>query len=341
MATRIKDIARLAEVSPAAVSLVLNGKPGVGEETRAKILRIAEDLDYRGPKKEDRPSSGDSTICFLHIARNGHIVNRDHDVFIADYMQGLSRGSKSEGLNLQILTFKTTPLEKIVATAKDLAAAGLIVLGTELLAPDIEAFQAVGKPVVFIDNYHDFLPFDFVDMNNADSVDTIVDHFVRMGHTRLGIVSSSMETRNFKLREEEFRSSLERRRLTYQKDWCFSVDSTFHGAYEDMKSILKGAPELPSALFCANDLIACACLRAFREAGIRVPEDLSIAGFDDLPISSVAEPPLTTIQVSKAHIGRMAVQILISRIRGEADTPPVKILVSGRLVERESVRRLS
>jgi LacI family transcriptional regulator len=337
---RVKDIAKLAEVSPAAVSIALNNKPGVGPHTRERIIRIARKLGHNGPK-HPVPKAAAQQICFLHIARHGHTVNRDHDVFIADYIEGLGQGAKLEGLSIGIITFKATPIEAILESVSSMEAAGFVVLGTELAESDVSAFSRLSRPVVFIDTWYDFLPFDFVDMNNEDSVYSIVSDFAGKGHRSIGMVKGTIETRNFKLREEGFIESLYRLGLEYNPKLTFSVDSTYHGATADMRAILKSGRRLPTALFCANDIIACGCIGAFRQEGIRVPEEVSIIGFDDLPLSAVADPPLTTMQVSKAQIGLMAVQLLATRMRNESGTPPVKVLIGGSIVERQSVRNLN
>jgi LacI family transcriptional regulator len=340
LTVRIVDIARMAGVSPATVSLVLNDKPGVGEATRQRIWALSRKLGYQSPRAAALPAAGSEAICLLHIARHGHTVNRDHDVFIADYIEGLGRGSRQSGLSLEVSTFQRTPIEQIIAAAQEHPAAGLVVLGTELSAADVEAFASVKKPLVFLDTFHEFQPFDFVDMNNEDSVFTVVTHLAARGHRRLGMVKGSFlgETRNFRLREEAFVASLARCGLPFEERFVFAADSTFHGAYDDMLAILRRGAELPTALFCSNDIIACGCLKALLAHGVRVPEDVSLVGFDDLPLAAVADPPLTTIQVSKAEIGRMAVHLLVNRIRAEGATPPVKVLIGGRLVERGSVR---
>lgn len=344
MSVRIVDIARVAGVSPATVSLALNDKPGVGDETRRRIRSIARKLDYQSPKAA-QPVTASESICLLHIARHGHTVNRDHDVFIADYIEGLGQGSKQMGLSLEVATLKRTPIEQIIELAQQQPAAGLIVLGTELSAADVEAFSPVRKPLVFLDTYHEFLPFDFVDMNNQDSVFTVVSHLQARGHRSIGLVKSSVaggwETRNLRLREEAFVASLARCGLPFEERFVFATDSTFHGAYDDMLGILRRGAELPTALFCGNDIIACGCLKALVAEGVRVPEDVSLVGFDDLPLAAVVDPPLTTVEVSKAEIGRMAVQLLVTRIRSESRRPPVKVLIGGKLVERQSVRLLA
>jgi LacI family transcriptional regulator len=338
LGVRIVDIAKAAGVSPATVSLVLNDKPGVGEETRRRVHSIARKLEYQAPRSSAQPAAASDSVCLLHIARHGRTVNRDHDVFIADYIEGLGQGSQKVGLSLEVATFQQTPIEQIIAAAQQLPAAGLIVLGTELTAADVEAFSSVRKPLVFLDTYHEFLPFDFVDMNNLDSVFSVVAHLEARGHRRIGMVKGSPETPNLLLREQAFAASLARCGLPHDERFTFATDSTFHGAYDDMLAILRRGAELPTALFCANDIIACGCLRALTARGVRVPEDVSLVGFDDLPLGAVSDPPLTTVQVSKAEIGRMAVHLLVTRIRSERRTSPVKVLIGGRLVERQSVR---
>ncbi len=336
MGLSIKDIARLAGVSPTSVSIALNMKPGVSDETRARVMKAASEAGYQPRTAQRRAKSG--SICFLHIARHGHAVNRDHDVFIADYISGLSDGATKGGFSLEVLTFTSVPIDSIIKSALEHHAAGIVVLGTELSEEDVAAFSVVQTPLVFIDTYFDYLPYDFVDMNNGDAVCAIIDHFRERGHREIGMVTGSIETRNLKLREEGFRDALLRNGLRFDRKLLYPVDCTFHGAYSDMTDLLRAGARLPSALFCANDIVACGCLKAFEEAGIRVPEDVSMIGFDDLPLAAVSSPPLSTIRVSKSHMGRLAVQLLTNRIGADEQAPPVKALVGGSLVKRQSVR---
>lgn len=335
MGVRIKDIAEELGVSPTTVSLVLNNKPGAGEELRRKILQTAKNRGYEGPR-----GAKASSLCFLHIARHGHTVNRDHDVFIADYIEGLSQGAKLAGFSLEIVMFKLAPMEQVLETAREKSADGFIILGTELSQDDVESFRAIRKPLVFIDTYHEFVNYDFVDMNNEDSVFLLLSHLYGLGHRSFGFVKGTIETRNIRLREEGFFAGLRRLGLKGEDALSFSVDQTYHGAYNDMKAILARHPRLPSALICSNDIIAGGCLKAFSETGIRVPEDISVVGFDNLPLAAISDPPLTTIQVSKAQIGKMAIQLLVSRIHGDPKIPAVKVLIGGKLIERNSVQRI-
>ena len=169
MGVRMRDIAERLGVSATTVSLVLNNKPGAGEELRDRILKTARELGYSPPRL-----AASGTLCLLHIARHGRTVNRDHDVFLAEYVEGLSHGAKHAGFSLEILNFKPSAIERVLEAALANAADGFIVLGTELSREDVEAFAVLRKPLVFIDTYHDFLDFDFVDMNNDGKVDLLV-----------------------------------------------------------------------------------------------------------------------------------------------------------------------
>ena len=114
--------------------------------------------------------------------------------------------------------------------------------------------------------------------------------------------------------------------------------ATLDGAYRESLDLLRGAPSLAEAYFCANDIIALGFMRALREMGLSVPGDVSIVGFDNLPMAGVFDPPLTTIDVPKTRIGAMAIRLLDDLIAGEDSAQPtVKVLMTGELVSRDSV----
>ena len=338
MGTTIKDIAERAEVSIATVSLVLNNKPGVGQTTRSRILKIADDLKYHQRGGVATVTRG--TIRFLKIARHGHTVNRDHTVFISDYIDGIVQTAKELYYKTEITSFRTTPIQEVAASVRhqsDLG--GAIVLGTELSRQDVVAFLDLPIPLVFIDTFLDYLPFDFVDMNNEDSVFKVIECFHRYGHEQIGIVRSSVKTRNFWLRDRAFHDAMQFLGSSIQPQFSFDVDSTFDGAYRDMCRHLRNGASLPTALFCINDIVAFGVLKALRETGVRVPDDVSIIGFDDLPTAALVDPPLTSIAVSKREIGSTAMSRLVQRIAAP-HMPPVKTVIGGTLMERSSVKTL-
>ncbi len=340
MATTLKEVADAAGVSPATVSLVLNDRPGVGPETREKILQLAEQLGYAQRKSRQRASSRPLAVRFLRIAKHGHIINPNHRVFIADYIDGLEREAKERDFRLEIHTLEGFDPEQILESLDPDSFEGVVVLGTELDEQDMELFRDAPLPVVFIDTYHPYLGFDFVDMDNESSVFAAIDYLYREGHRRIGLVKSSTETRNFKARERAFLETASRFGIRCGARDTFAIDSIFDKGLEDMVRALEGRDDLPTALFCVNDIIAYGCAQALKESGRRVPEDVSLVGFDDLPSNAYMEPQLTSVKVSKRNIGRRAIQLLADRVE-DPKRPFEKILVGGELIVRNSVRRIA
>ena len=341
MAPRIADIAKAANVSSSAVSLVLNNKGGISSEVRQKVIGIAEKMGYKSVTSGQYHIGNDNiTIKLLKIAKHGHIVNERHNPFITEYIEGIETGVRIRHCKLEISFFDKVPVEEIVAREKDTKADGLIILGTELNAHELTFFTELGKPIVFIDTYFPLSVFDCIDMDNVDGVFKAIQYFYANGHRNIGLLTSSLETRNFRMREYGFREAMEYFSLPIQEKLILSVDPTFDGAANDMKKYLDKSSSLPTAFFCMNDIIAYGCIKAMRNHGLNIPKDISMIGFDDLPTSSILEPPLTTIRVSTQRIGQRALEKLAERIINHSDDVPENVLISGKLVVRNSVRTL-
>ncbi len=340
MAARIRQIAEIARVSPATVSLALNNKPGVSPSTRARILAIADDL-MKTNGTQPFTSLIKGSVRFLKIVKHGHIVNRDHDVFIAAYVEGMDKEARKHGYNLEITHITIDQIGDFISHLNSSSSKGLIILGTELNAADILAFETVNVPIVVIDTTYDFIKLDFVDMNNGEALFQIVRHLMENNHREIGMIwSEDVEARNFELRRLNFEQALKFYGLPYNPRNIINVDSTFNEAYQGVLQYLKKGSKLPTALFSANDLIASACMKAFKESGIRVPEDVSIVGFDNLPMCEMLDPPLTTMRVSKQQIGEIAMELLVNRVGNRRGPPTLKVSVGGELVVRKSVHCL-
>ncbi|KAA2235630.1 LacI family DNA-binding transcriptional regulator [Salinarimonas soli] len=337
MSATLKDVARAAQVSPATASLVLNGKGVISDETRARVLAEATRLKY-GIRSRRAPRSGDArTLLFLKIAKHGHTVNRDHSTFIADYIDGMSEEAHRRGYTLEVVSHEGNSIERIAASLGQRSANGIIVLGTELSEADVRRLQATDRPTVFIDTHFDRLDANFVNMNNRDAIQLIVAHLHDRGFRRIGFVGSPVETVNFRLRLEAFIEGMRLLQLAADPDDVLMVDSTFEGAARDMADHLRRGITLPECLVCTNDIVAYGCIKALREANVRLPEDLSVVGFDNLPLAEALDPPLTTIDVSKRRIGSLAISILDDELRAAEPQPTVKALVGASLIVRGSV----
>jgi LacI family transcriptional regulator len=341
MAPRIADIAKAANVSPSAVSLALNNKPGISAGLRQKIIVIAANLGYKTTVTDLQDLLNENiTIKLLKIATHGHIINERHNAFITEYMEGIEAGSKKRKYKLEVSFFNRVPVEEIIEAHRETIVDGLIILGTELSAHELNFFTALTKPAVFIDTYFPFSVYDSIDMDNMDGVFKVIQHLYGNGHRSIGLIKGGYATRNFAMREYGFREAMEYFSLPVQEKYIITVDPAFERATLDMGKYLNKNSALPSAFFCMNDTIAYGCMKALREHNYRIPDDISIVGFDDLPSSSLYEPPLTTIRVSSRQIGERALEKLAERITTVSDNAPENILIAGKLVVRNSVKKI-
>ena len=339
MGATIEEVAKRAQVSKAAVSFALNGREGVSAETRRRILRMARELNFT---PRNRRSARTERIGFLKLQEHGKIVNRDHDVFIADYIAGMNVEAHRQCYELFICNAAGSFAE--YRFPQEEPPAGWIVLGTEFEEKDLESARDLPFPVLFLDTWFEYQPYTFVTMNNHEAVHAVLSHFREWGHRRVGMVTGNVACANFRLREDGFARVSERLGLDAPPGDRFSVTSTYEAAYAEMSAILgRRKPRgLPTALFCANDVIAYGTMRALREQGYRIPADVSVIGFDDLPASRTVEPALTTYAVSQERIGELGMRNLIESLEDRsAPKPASKVLVSGKLVARSSVARPS
>jgi len=332
----LESIAKRAGVSAATVSLALNNRQGVSKRTRERILGIVKETGY---KKRPSRALMRGTVQFLKLIRHGHTLNENHNVFISDYIDGITHKANDVQLRVEFSSASvSTTINDITYQMDQQDVAGFLVLGTELSADDVHSIASSQRPVVFLDTMYDFLPYDFVDMNNIDSVYLAVFRLVQAGHRTVGMVTSPVNVVNFRIRDEGFRKSLTALGCRVEEELIFPVDSTYEGAYRDFSSLLSSGRRLPEGLFCCNDIVCLGVVRALKEAGYRVPGDISLIGFDNLPASAHSDPPLTTIRVSNKEIGSAAILLLKERIENP-EKPSSKVMIAGQLVERQSVRR--
>ncbi len=337
---KLKDIARRAGVSISAVSIALNGKRGLGIATRERILQIAHELDYHSCAARKEHFRG--VIRFLKIALHGNTVNEAHSLFISGYIDGMIEQAGKGNFSLEVVAYEGISVPEVVEKQRyTKPVAGLIILGTEFEQGDFIALKYLNVPFVIIDNINDFLPYDFVNMNNRSAVYKVLNCFQRTGLTDIGLITSDAHTPNFAQRTAAFHELVGQVGLRFDPRHTLSVNSTFEAAYQAMKRHLTAGNSLAQGYFCVNDIIACGCIKALKEHGLRVPEDISMIGFDDLPISAVMDPPLTTIQVFNKKIGAAALDLLQHRLETGRSQFHTNILICGALVKRQSVREIN
>ncbi len=333
MKVSIKQISQITGFSPATVSNALNRKKGVNKETADKILRMAEELGYQ-------PEKIITKIKFVTYRKNGLII--DNNQFFPAMIEGVERQAKDLGyetifsrLDCEDESFEER-LEEVLEDTSSL----MILLGAEMLDEDYIPFRSYKGHMVLLDGWSEDMRFDGVMINNTDSVCHAMEYLIENGHREIGYLKGNYRIKAFRYREYGYIRVLEKYRLPIKKEYQVTIGTQLESAYEDMKKYLEGAPKLPTAYFADNDIIALGTIRALKEKGIRIPEDVSIVGFDDIPFGAVSVPELTTIHVYKQEMGGVAVRRVLDYIRYPGRHEKMKIQICTKFIERGSVKDL-
>ena len=339
---KIDDIAKLANVSKSAVSLALNGKKGVSQETRDKILKIATEHGYmtRSPIKVEQPQSEDSKLLRLVACINGDIVTEHYESlpFFMELIGDINKQISSNGYSLIVSTVDSENLKKeIIQLEKNQKSAGILLLGTNLSANQIQLISDIQPHLVVLDTCFETLAIDFVVMNNTYGAYEAGKYLVDLGHTNIGYVGSQARIYNFDMRKKGFLAAMGEHHLTIEDDNIFSISPMILTSQEAFKNVIATRDHLPTALFCEADYMAISVIKSFTELGIKVPEDVSVIGFDNIFESQVIIPELTTIHVKKDVLASMAVRKLINDIDHER-SDKVKIFVDTEIVVRSSCK---
>ena len=332
----IREIAKLAGVSPSTVSMVLNKKHGISEETREKVMDVIEKNGY-SPKSQNGQTKIKGNIRFIKYKRKGLIVERNGD-FISRVIDGVEDEARNNGFNLSITNVSSNSFEDMIDSINDEEVDGIIFLGTEFDSADAQLLQRLKAPVVVLDNQFKYQDFDAVVMDNEAGVYIAVEHFRSLGHTQIGHLSSALRTDNFTAREAGFKAAVEQLGMVYNPDHTFKLMPNADESFTMMSECIKTAKSLPTAFFADNDIVAIGAIRALKQAEIMVPDDISVIGFDDLPICQMIEPALTTVKILKKKMGQLAVSRLIDKLTSGSDEK-IKILVGAKLVVRQSTSR--
>ena len=330
---KLKEIAKLANVSPATVSLVLNSRAGVSDEKRAYILQLLQENGYRiNPPKTERKRR----IRFLKYYKHSYLVNGNPG-FVNQIVDAVEGECRARNINLMITSADINSFgrDEIVSMLKNDSVDGLIMLGTELQPEDMKVVEDIRCPVVVVDNSLEYAPYSCVTMNNATAIRNVVIYLNSIGHRRIGFLANSIPACNCDSRRKSYVATMDEIGLGENK-LIFDITPSLEGAYEDTLSLLEQGVRFPAALVANNDCIALGAMRAFQQFGIRIPEDISIFGFDGIDFSAVSNPPLSTNKVSCEAMGIWAVQLLCSHIESP-QMPPIKIHVNTSLLLRDSV----
>ena len=335
MAITAKDLAQMLDLSESAISLALNNRPGVSTATRKRVIEAAKANGYDFSRLGfTKPSQVQGSIYFVVYKKHGAVVT--DTPFFSEVSEGVDLTCKrlSYYLNIQYL-HEEDDIEALLADWGRIGCRGIILLGTEMQARDLDPFLGTDIPLVLLDNYFEELCVNSVLINNIQGAYIATDYLIRKRKTQPGYLHSSYSINNFEERADGFYKAIRKHGMCTSRSVVHRLTPSVEGAYADMKELLSQNEPLANCYFADNDLIAAGAARAFKEAGYRIPQDIAIVGFDNMPISTYIEPPLTTIHVPKQYMGQAAVQRLHELIT-VPDSFPVKLEICTSLKKRKS-----
>ena len=335
MSVTAKELAKILNISEAAVSMALNNKPGVSRERKKEILAAAEKYGYDFTRVNQKHNLNGS-VYFVIFRKHGAIVA--DTPFFSELSAGVEEACRTENLRLRTLyLYDSEETQKEIENLRYRDCIGLIVLGTEMPRDDFSGFSDLPFPVVLLDASFLNLRRDAVQIDNVEGAYLAANYLIRETHAQPGYLRSSYSISNFEDRADGFYKAIRESGMSTGKSPVHRLTPSMEGAFSDMKELIEEDGFTPArGYFADNDLIAVGAMRAFQAAGYKIPEDVAIVGFDNMPISNYVSPPLTTINVPKKYMGEMAVQRLKTLLNMK-NFVPIRLLVGVNLVKRDSV----
>jgi LacI family transcriptional regulator len=329
MPATIRDVARAAGVSVATVSRVFNNSGPVHEETRARVREVAGALRYS-------PNSAARSLITAKSNTLGVLLPDLYGEFFSEVIRGIDQTAQHNGYHVLVSSSHESQarIEDAIRAMRG-RVDGLIVMSPDIDGPTLAANLPDSLPVVLLNCAVDGTSYDAISVDNFGGAYAMVRHLLSTGGTRVAIITGS--SRNYDARERlrGYRAALRDAGAEQQEGWEIAGDFTETGGYRAAREI-AALSSRPTAVFAANDAMAIGALSAFREVGLRVPEDIAVAGFDDIPMARYMSPPLTSVHVEISELGARAMGVLLAAVQEKNRHERQQVVLPTTLVVRQS-----
>jgi DNA-binding LacI/PurR family transcriptional regulator len=324
----IKDIARIAHVSHSTVSRALRGSPLVNSGTAEKIRQVAVQYGFR-------PSAVARSLVTRCTQTIGVVVTTIADPFVAEVVSGIEDEAGTNGYSVFLANCNADPARemKVVQSFEERRVDGIVVTASRVGALYASVLERMRIPIVLLNNQHPSHFAHSIMIENLAASNSAVRHLIELGHARIAYVGDRFGYGSDSERFSGYRSALDAADIPFRPDLVVHGNGKAEGADAAVEKLVAAA-ELPTAIFCYNDMTAIGVLKAMRGRGLKVPDDISLVGFDDLPLARYVEPPLTTVRQPKREMGRMAMQVLLKLMAGSDAEQDIR--VAGELILRQS-----
>ncbi|MCP4425696.1 MAG: LacI family transcriptional regulator [Chloroflexi bacterium] len=331
MSITIKDISKRLGISVSTVSKALNGYPDVSERTRERILEMARELDYH-------PNIAAQSLRRGRTGKIGLLINNPLPFiseYIADIISGTALTAEQQGNNLVLYTTAVTHPNELRRICRAREVDGLMIIFTP--PPDaVAVLHSENMPFIVFGRRVEQSGVSFVTADNRAGAYALTQHFIAQGHRRIGFTTRAILETVSDDRFAGYQQALADAGIPFNPDLVLETTIEEMSGYKAMNSFLDMA-EPPTAVFTFYDLMAVNALDAAHDRGLRVPEDIAIAGFDGLRSSLITKPRLTTVQQPLSAMGQRAMELLLTRIQDNAQ-PPVSEIFPVELIIRQSTR---
>lgn len=324
----ISDVARIARVSISTVSLVLNDKPGVSEETKIRVLGVVEKLNYL-------PSSIARSLVTKRTISIGLVVPDISDIFYAQLGKIIQNTVSRKRYSMILCNSENNP-EKEAAYLdflKDKRVDGIIMVpGSSTNSTKVEQIDV---PVVFVDRYMKGVDISYVGVDNETGGYEATKHLIKLGHERIGCIcgpegASSSEDRIAGYKKALAESGIELDEVLLRKsDW--TIEKGFFATKE-----LLSLKATPTAIFTTSDICAIGVFDALAREGLKIPEDIAVVGFDDIKFAPYLKVPLTTVRQPIEDLGKISAKWLLEKLSSKKKSSSQKVVLNTKLIVRES-----
>ncbi len=334
MAT-MKDIARLAGVSTSTVSHVINKSRFVSDEIAERVNNAAQQLNYA-------PSALARSLKMNRTKTIGMLVTTSTNPFFGEVVKGVERSCYHQGYNLILCNTEgdNQRMKASINTLLQKRVDGLLLMCSTLEGERLDVFDRYPDiPIVVMDWGPILFASDKIQDNSLQGGYMAAKHLIECGHKEIGCITGPLIRHQAQMRYEGYKRALAEAGIAINPDWIVESDFECEGGYQAFEKLYQRG-KLPSALFVSNDMMAMGVIQAANQRGLRVPDDLSLIGYDDVHIAKFMTPALTTIHQPKYRLGKAAVDTLLYRLENP-DTTAQVVQLGPTLVVRSSVCSLN
>lgn len=336
-AVSIKEIARIARVSHSTVSRALRNQSRISRETAERVRKVAADLGYH-------PSLAARSLVTQRTQTVGCVVTNIADPFMGGIVSGIEEVANQRGYSVFLQNSNGDPKREmsLLRHFREHRIDGVLIAASRMGSRYVPQLKELKIPIVLINNQQPGMLVNSVAIDNMEAMAMVINHLLSIGHRDIAYIGDENDNHSNRERGNAYRQLLQAAGIVVREEWIRQADGTPAGGEAQMQHLLN-LPARPTAVCCYDDLTALGVFKAIRQAGLEIPNDISVTGFDDLFLASYMYPALTTIHQPLDVMGRRAMSILLellSKPPNETRSESWHVKVRGELIVRESTNRL-